>query len=226
MRSLRAYDGAGLQSSFSPSQGESATFVLEHVVWAITSRTAFFGAADSRVALEATVTYWRRWLGAVPLHRALARDGPPLGADTEAADLRADGGDRRGADDSLPEQIGGERNWDYRYTWIRDAAFSLFALLRLGFGEEAAAFMGWLTSGFATPCWQPGRSRSCTASTAGPSFPRRCCSSRGLSRFGSREDRKRRRQSAPARHLRSADRLGLSLQQVRDADLPRQLART
>ena len=45
---------------------------------------------------------------------------------------------------SLPEQLGGERNWDYRYTWIRDAAFSLYALLRLGFTEEAAAFMGWL----------------------------------------------------------------------------------
>ena len=60
-------------------------------------------------------------------------------------DLPADRRDRRGADDSLPEQLGGERNWDYRYTWIRDAAFSLYALLRLGFAEEAEAFMGWLT---------------------------------------------------------------------------------
>jgi GH15 family glucan-1,4-alpha-glucosidase len=49
---------------------------------------------------------------------------------------------------SLPEQLGGERNWDYRYTWIRDAAFSLYGLLRLGFTEEAAAFMGWLTERF------------------------------------------------------------------------------
>ena len=49
---------------------------------------------------------------------------------------------------SLPEQLGGGRNWDYRYTWIRDAAFSLYALLRLGFTEEAAAFGGWLTDRF------------------------------------------------------------------------------
>ena len=57
---------------------------------------------------------------------------------------------------SLPEQLGGERNWDYRYTWIRDAAFSLYGLLRLGFTEEAAAFMGWLTD--RTREWKVGPS--------------------------------------------------------------------
>ena len=45
---------------------------------------------------------------------------------------------------SLPEEIGGERNWDYRYTWIRDAAFTIYAFLRLGFTEEASNFMHWL----------------------------------------------------------------------------------
>jgi pentatricopeptide repeat protein len=44
----------------------------------------------------------------------------------------------------LPEQVGGERNWDYRYTWVRDASFSVFALLRLGFHEEAERFGTWL----------------------------------------------------------------------------------
>ena len=44
----------------------------------------------------------------------------------------------------LPEQTGGERNWDYRYTWIRDGSFSLYALLGLGYVEEAGAFGGWL----------------------------------------------------------------------------------
>ncbi len=44
----------------------------------------------------------------------------------------------------LPEELGGERNWDYRYTWIRDASFTLYGLIRLGFTEEAAAFMKWV----------------------------------------------------------------------------------
>ncbi|HEU4453769.1 MAG TPA: glycoside hydrolase family 15 protein, partial [Longimicrobium sp.] len=45
---------------------------------------------------------------------------------------------------SLPENIGGTRNWDYRYTWIRDAAFTLYALIRLGMTDETAAFMRWI----------------------------------------------------------------------------------
>jgi len=44
----------------------------------------------------------------------------------------------------LPEQVGGERNWDYRYTWIRDASFSVYALLGLGYVEEAAKFLQWM----------------------------------------------------------------------------------
>jgi GH15 family glucan-1,4-alpha-glucosidase len=46
---------------------------------------------------------------------------------------------------ALPEQLGGERNWDYRFTWIRDASFSVYALLGLGFTEEARAFIAWLS---------------------------------------------------------------------------------
>jgi GH15 family glucan-1,4-alpha-glucosidase len=49
---------------------------------------------------------------------------------------------------SLPEEVGSARNWDYRYTWMRDAAFMLYALLRLGFTQEAGAFMQWLERRF------------------------------------------------------------------------------
>jgi GH15 family glucan-1,4-alpha-glucosidase len=45
---------------------------------------------------------------------------------------------------SLPERIGGDRNWDYRYTWLRDSAFTVYAFLRVGLSSEAEAFMGFL----------------------------------------------------------------------------------
>ena len=47
---------------------------------------------------------------------------------------------------SLPERIGGERNWDYRCSWIRDSAFTVYALIRVGLTDEADRFMGWLES--------------------------------------------------------------------------------
>ncbi|NED58072.1 glycoside hydrolase family 15 protein, partial [Micromonospora aurantiaca] len=49
---------------------------------------------------------------------------------------------------SLPAPIGGVRNWDYRYAWIRDAAFTVFALRRVGFASEADAFLGWVLDAF------------------------------------------------------------------------------
>ena len=54
------------------------------------------------------------------------------------------GGIVAAATTSLPEKIGGVRNWDYRYCWLRDATFTLFALTRSGFVDEARAWRGWL----------------------------------------------------------------------------------
>ena len=131
-------------------------------------------AAQIRELAEATVGYWRRWLSQSRyagrwremVHRSALTlkllTYQPTGAIVAAATT------------SLPEQLGGERNWDYRHTWIRDAAFSLYALLHLGFGEEAEAFMGWLTERF-RDCRDRasrGRYRSCMGSTGAPSCPR------------------------------------------------------
>ena len=122
---------------------------------------------------------------------------------------------------SLPEQLGGVRNWDYRYTWIRDAAFSLYALLRLGFTEEAARVHG-LADATASARAADGASGPLQIMygidgraelDGGGARP-----PRGLPRLGAGADRQRRRDAAPARHLRRADRLRLPLQQVRLAD--------
>ena len=76
---------------------------------------------------------------------------------------------------SLPKQLGGERNWDYRFTWVRDASFSVYALLGLGYTEEAEDFLKWLhaRAGERAGERRRGRSRSCTGSTARPTFEKR-----------------------------------------------------
>ena len=161
------------------------------------------------------------------LPRALARDGAPLGADAQAAHLAPTGAIVAAPTTSLPEQLGGARNWDYRYTWIRDAAFSLYALLRLGFTEEAGAFMEWLSERFATAAdRRVGPLQIMYGIDGREELPEEELPHlEGYRGLGAGADRQRRRDPAPARHLRRADRLGLPLQQVRRADLPRRLDR-
>jgi len=62
----------------------------------------------------------------------------------ESAHLRADGGHPRSADDFATESLGGVRNWDYRYCWLRDATLTLCALMAAGYRDEAAAWRDWL----------------------------------------------------------------------------------
>ena len=94
---------------------------------------------------------------------------------------------------SLPESIGGQRNWDYRYTWIRDAAFTLYGLLRIGFTEEAARFKDWLKDR-----WQDARRWQHRSPATDVRHRRPVRShganprpSRGISRLGARADRQR-----------------------------------
>ncbi len=141
-RRLRRADG-GVTATFTVAAGESQSFVLERVPQDHICRP--YPERETASAFEATVTYWRRWLDQ-SRYRGRWREQVHRSALTLKLLTYAPTGALVAAPTtSLPEQLGGERNWDYRYTWIRDAAFSLYGLLRLGFTEEAAAFMGWLT---------------------------------------------------------------------------------
>jgi pentatricopeptide repeat protein len=138
-----AREGTGVRGRFSLTPGTPLTFVLERVAGDHICRP--YPEAETEAALEATVAYWRRWT-ARSVYSGRWREMVHRSALTLKLLTYAPTGALVAAPTtSLPEQIGGPRNWDYRYTWIRDAAFSLYGLLRLGFTEEAGAFMTWLT---------------------------------------------------------------------------------
>ena len=148
-------------------EGESAGMVLE---W-MGGRPRRLPEGAVQELSDETAAYWRNWLRRSTYtgrwREMVTRSAMTLKLMTYAPTGALVAAPTAG----LPEQTGGERNWDYRYTWIRDASFSVYALLGLGYFEEAAAFGIWVRDrlvehgGPATRC---ARSRSCTGWTGRP----------------------------------------------------------
>ena len=141
---LEADEDGSVRATFTLHAGQSVQFLLEsasaHDRAPVCPSTCAY-----EETLEATIRYWRTWIAQCQYQgrwRELVQRSAlvlklltyaPTGAMVAAPTT------------SLPEQIGGTRNWDYRYTWLRDASFTLESLLTLGLTQEAEAFMGWLT---------------------------------------------------------------------------------
>ncbi|MDL5199751.1 glycoside hydrolase family 15 protein [Streptomyces sp. ALI-76-A] len=127
-------------SDFSVSAGERVAFTIS---WQ-PSHQQQPELPDPEQALEAAGTFWREWAERCAYHgpyrEAVIRSLITLKALTYAPT----GGIVAAPTTSLPEEIGGARNWDYRYTWLRDAAITLSSLLRTGYREEARAWREWL----------------------------------------------------------------------------------
>ncbi|GAB2568127.1 glycoside hydrolase family 15 protein [Microlunatus antarcticus] len=123
--------------------GERALFVLE--VLGDEGDFVPCTTEDADGLFDATNAFWQGWI-AHSTYRGRWRETVERSALTlKMLCHEPTGGIVASVTTSLPELIGGERNWDYRYVWIRDAGFSLYALLRLGFLEEAGAFIRWLS---------------------------------------------------------------------------------
>ncbi|MGI5272470.1 glycoside hydrolase family 15 protein [Nonomuraea sp. CA-218870] len=137
-------DGQDAWAKFELAEGEQAVFALDRVGSGLVARGCPIAEAEDE--FTATVRYWRRWLSA-SRYRGRWREVVHRSALTlKLLTYAPTGGIVAAPTTSLPEQLGGERNWDYRYVWIRDAAFCVYALLRLGFTDEAEAFIGFLST--------------------------------------------------------------------------------
>jgi GH15 family glucan-1,4-alpha-glucosidase len=127
-------------SEFTLEAGQRESFVLS---W-YPSHLDVPAPIDPEEALEETCSYWREWLGSCTYagrwEDAVTRSLMVL----KALTYGPTGGIVAAPTTSLPEQIGGIRNWDYRYCWLRDATFALDALLESGFNDEAQAWRSWL----------------------------------------------------------------------------------
>ncbi|MFF7140460.1 MULTISPECIES: glycoside hydrolase family 15 protein [Streptomyces] len=136
-------DDRDVWADFKLAEGESAVFALDQVDSNLPPLMCARAEAERQFAT--TVAYWRRWLSS-SRYRGRWREMVHRSALTlKLLTYAPSGAIVAAATTSLPEQIGGERNWDYRYVWVRDAAFCVYALLRLGFTGEAQAFMNFVT---------------------------------------------------------------------------------
>ncbi|MCP2279277.1 Glycosyl hydrolases family 15 [Nocardia amikacinitolerans] len=132
----------GLHSTYDLEQGERLDLVLS---WGRFHRHHRFDASSM---LHDTASAWRFWL------TGCSYDGPrePLvrraAITLKLCDHWVNGSVVAAPTSSLPAPIGGVRNWDYRYVWIRDASYAVYALRRIGFHGEADAFLGWVLDAF------------------------------------------------------------------------------
>ena len=133
-------DDNGISGRFDVRGGARALIVLAS---AHQEPVVFPSRAEAEERLDLTTAFWRRWSNELtyvgPWRESVVRSALAL----KLLCYAPSGAIMAAPTTSLPEAIGGQRNWDYRFCWIRDAAFTLRALLRLGCTAEAHAFFWW-----------------------------------------------------------------------------------
>jgi GH15 family glucan-1,4-alpha-glucosidase len=136
-------DGVG---EFTLAEGQTATFILEQVV----EGSEYPTDLDAYVteSFKATMNFWREWISRSTYTGRWRDEVHRSALALKLLNARWSGSIVAAATFGLPERIGGERNWDYRYSWIRDASFTLYALTRLGMTDETGAFIAWLAQRF------------------------------------------------------------------------------
>jgi GH15 family glucan-1,4-alpha-glucosidase len=132
--------GMSHTARFDVRAGERVPFVL---TW-FPSNEQLPTPVDPERALRETETYWREWMNGCAYHGEYREAVHSSLLTLKALTYEPTGGIIAAPTTSLPEHVGGVRNWDYRYCWLRDATFTLFALMNAGFIDEARAWRNWL----------------------------------------------------------------------------------
>jgi len=136
-------DGDAAVAEFAMHEGDVIDFCLQRLEEP-NSISDFCPEAHAEDLFTQTVGYWRKWLSQCTYSGRWREMVQRSALVLKLLTFQPTGAIVAAPTCSLPEGIGGERNWDYRYTWIRDAAFTIYGLLRIGFTEEASQFMQWL----------------------------------------------------------------------------------
>ncbi|HEX2428955.1 MAG TPA: glycoside hydrolase family 15 protein, partial [Gaiellaceae bacterium] len=142
LRTPVEHEGRNLRThaEFTVREGDRVPFVLR---W-FPSNEPVPEPIDPEEALDDTVSFWEEWAGRCT-YEGMWKDAVLRSVLTlKALTFAPTGGIVAAPTTSLPEWIGGVRNWDYRYCWLRDATLTLLALIRAGYGEEAGAWRDWL----------------------------------------------------------------------------------
>jgi GH15 family glucan-1,4-alpha-glucosidase len=142
---LAVRDGDAV-AEFKLGAGQYADFILEPAADGGDSPACAAGYVPN--AFKETMNFWRRWVGRSTYTGRWRETVNRSGLILKLLTSQDFGSIVAAPTFGVPELIGGARNWDYRYAWIRDASFSVYALMRLGYTEETAAFMNWLESRF------------------------------------------------------------------------------
>ncbi|HEU4361061.1 MAG TPA: glycoside hydrolase family 15 protein [Mycobacterium sp.] len=128
-------------AEFEVAAGETVPFVLTHAPSHLVPDTM---RAKAEHALGRTETFWQNWIGQCSYRGEWDTEVRRALITLKALTFAPTGGIVAAATTSLPEALGGVRNWDYRYCWLRDATFTLQALLNTGYVDEAKAWREWL----------------------------------------------------------------------------------
>lgn len=137
-------EGPDIVAEFTLSTGESASFVLEQIEH--DAPAAGLSSAYVSKSFKDTANFWRTWVGRSTYQGRWQDQVHRSALALKLMHSRRTGAFVAAPTFGLPEEIGGVRNWDYRYTWIRDASFTLYALIRLGLTDETADFIDWLSN--------------------------------------------------------------------------------